>query len=102
MKPLEAASGSVNFAYFTKAEKEKRKLVAKIRDLERARTYIEIVTDPAIRHKIITDNSLTEARYYELLAMFNQSRQDVMYSGNPVLILSSLFAYFAKSAEIKK
>jgi len=102
MKALEAGSGSVNFAYFTKAEKEKRKLVARIRDLERARAYIEIVTDPDIRHKIINDNSITEARYYELLAIFNQTRQDVMYSENPALIISSLFTYFERSAAVKK
>ena len=102
IRSLEAASGGVNFAYFTKAEKEKRKLMARIRDLERARAYVEIVTDPDIRHKIINDNSLTEARYYELLAIFNQTRQDVMYSENPALIISSLFAYFERSAGVKK
>jgi hypothetical protein len=104
MKPLQASSvpGSVNFAYFTKEEREKRKLVAKIRDLERVRAYIEIVTDPDIRYRIMTDNSLSEARYYELLAVFNQTRQDVMYSGNPAVILSSLFTYFEKSADAKK
>jgi hypothetical protein len=102
MQPLRASSSGVNFAYFTKEEKEKRKVVAKIRDLERARAYIEIVTDPDIRHKIMNDNSLTEQRYYDLLAIFNQTRQDVMYSGSPALILSALFSYFESSAESRK
>jgi hypothetical protein len=101
-RPLQASSSGVNFAYFTKEEREKRKLVARIRDLERVRAYIEIVTDPDIKHRIMNDNSISEERYYELLAIFNQTRQDVMYSENPTIILSSLFTYFENFSGSKK
>src|SRR5882757_4931638 len=43
IKPLAASRGGVNFAYFSKLEKEKRKLVAVRAELEQARMYIDIV-----------------------------------------------------------
>ena len=98
IKPLQASRGGVNFAYFTKMEKEKRKLMAVIRELERARAYVEIVTDPEVREKIMNNYSISETRFYELLALFNQTHQEITYSSNPALILSSLFLYFEKSS----
>lgn len=100
-RPLQASSSGVNFAYFSKMEKEKRKLVARISELERARAYIEIVNDPDVREKIMNNYSISESRYYELLAHFNQTRQDVMYSANSALIINSLFSYF-ENASYKK
>lgn len=97
-KPLRAASGSVNFGYFTKAEKEKRKLVAVLAELAQARTYIEIVNEPSFRDGMMKQYKLSEKQYFDLLAIFNQRHRWVMYSANEGVILNSLHSYFAKSS----
>ncbi len=95
-KPLPAAG--VNFGYFSKGEKEKRKLVAVMRDLERVRVYVEIVNDKGLREEIMEKYSISESRYYDLLAAFNQRNDELMHSANADLILSSLFFYFEHSS----
>jgi len=94
IKPLAASPGGVNFAYFSKLEKEKRKLVAVIEELERARIYIEIVTDPNFRYNMIWKYNLSEDRFYELLAVFNQTHDEPIHSSNESLIMYALYSYF--------
>ena len=94
IKPLAASPGGVNFAYFSKLEKEKRKLVAVIDELERARKYIEIVTDPDFRYNMMSKYKLSEDRFYELLAVFNQTHNEPIHSSNKSLILYALYSYF--------
>lgn len=94
IKPLTASRGGVNFAYFSKLEKEKRKLVAVIEELERARVYIEIVTDPDFRYNMMSKYKLSEDRFYELLAVFNQTHDEPIHSSNKSLIWYALYSYF--------
>ncbi len=94
IKPLAASRGGVNFAYFSKMEKEKRKLVAVIKELEAARMYIEIVTDPDFRYNMIRKYQLSEQRYYDLLAVFNQTHDAAIHSSNQSQILYALYEYF--------
>jgi hypothetical protein len=94
IKPLAAARGGVNFAYFSKLEKEKRKLVAVIAELEQARKYIEIVTDPDFRYGMMTKYKLSEEKYYDLLAVFNQTHDTAIHSSNESQILYALYEYF--------
>lgn len=94
IKPLTAASGGVNFAYFTKSEKEKRKLVAVIEEFERARVYIEIITGQDFRDNMKSKYKLSEDRLYELLVVFNQTHDEPIHSSNKSLILYALYSYF--------
>jgi hypothetical protein len=94
IKPLAASRGGVNFAYFSKLEKEKRKLVAVIAELEQARKYIEIVTDPDFRYGMMSKYRLSEDKYYELLAVFNQTHDTAIHSSNESQILYALYEYF--------
>jgi hypothetical protein len=94
IKPLAAARGGVNFAYFSKLEKEKRKLVAVIAELEAARVYIEIVTDPDFRYNMMAKYKLSEDRFYELLATFNKTHDGPIHSSNESQILYALYSYF--------
>jgi CarboxypepD_reg-like domain len=96
--PMGGAAAAVNFAYFTREEKEKRKLVAVMKELELVRVYVDIVNDPAFREEVMEQNSISESRFYELLAVFNQKNSDLMRSGHPDLIRSSLFFYFEREA----
>lgn len=108
IKPLRSGEGqlpagggvgvAVNFAYFTKEETEKRKLVAVLEELERVKVYESIVNDPDFKYDILEKYGLSEERYFELLAMFNQdgANSPAIHSGNDVLILYELHRHFGQ------
>ncbi|NOT74545.1 MAG: hypothetical protein HOP08_06410 [Cyclobacteriaceae bacterium] len=100
-KPLKAASNSINFAYFTKEEREKRKLVAVIQEMKKVEVYVDVVNSPSFREEVMERNSITEERFYELLASFNQANNDLMHSGNEELIVSTLLFYFEHASARK-
>lgn len=106
-KPLKAAgfgsSGGVgiNFSYFSKLEKEKRKLVKVMAINEKVKAYIEIVNDPDVKSEIMERHSITEEKFYDLLAIYNETHKDVMYSSNSGLILNSLLSYYEKATAKK-
>jgi hypothetical protein len=101
-KPLKAGSGGgVNFAYFTKLEKEKRKLVRIMADNEKVKIYLDVVNDPDVKAEILNRFAISEDRFYELLAVFNEKNKEITYSANSALILNSLFSFY-ENASIKK
>ncbi|MFN5429747.1 MAG: carboxypeptidase-like regulatory domain-containing protein [Cyclobacteriaceae bacterium] len=101
-KPLEAgSSGGVNFAYFTRLEKEKRKLVRIMADNEKVKIYLDVVNDPEVKAEILNRFAISEDRFYELLAIFNAKNKEITYSANSALILNSLFSFY-ENATIKK
>jgi hypothetical protein len=99
-KPLKAGSGlstggvGVNFAYFSKLEKEKRKLMKVMADNEKVKIYLEIVNDPDLKAEVMDRFNITETRFYELLAIFNEKNRDITYSANSALILNSLLSFY--------
>jgi hypothetical protein len=86
--------GSVNFSYFSKLEKEKRKLQKIMAENEKLRPYLEIVNDPGLKAEIMERYTLSEEKFYELLSMYNERSKEVMYSANPGVILNSLLLHF--------
>lgn len=101
-KPLEGgSSGGVNFAYFTRLEKEKRKLVRIMADNEKVKIYLDVVNDPDVKAEILNRFAISEDRFYELLAIFNAKNKEITYSANSALILNSLFSFY-ENATIKK
>jgi CarboxypepD_reg-like domain len=103
-KPLKAGSTGgvgVNFAYFTKLEKEKRKLVRIMADNEKVKIYLDVVNDPDVKAEILNRFAISEDRFYELLAVFNEKNKEITYSANSALILNSLFSFY-ENATIKK
>ena len=69
----------VNFAYFTKLEKEKRKLHKVQSEYERVKNYVAVVCSPEVRERICDEFSLTEDQYFQLLAKFNMTNKDARY-----------------------
>ena len=104
-KPLKAGGGmssggvGLNFAYWSKLEKEKRKLVKVMADNEKVRIYLEIVNDPDVKNEIMERYLITEDKFYELLALFNERNKDITYSGNSALILNSLISYYKNATK---
>jgi CarboxypepD_reg-like domain len=104
-KPLKARSTvgvGVNFAYFSKLEKEKRKLVKVMADNEKVKTYLDIVTNPDFRNDVMDRYAITEERFYDILAVYNEKNREIMYSANKGLIMNSLLSFFQNAAGNKK
>ncbi|NOS92353.1 MAG: hypothetical protein HOP30_10560 [Cyclobacteriaceae bacterium] len=103
-KPLKAGSTTgvgVNFAYFSKLEKEKRKLVKVMADNEKIKIYLEIVNDPDLKNEIMERYKITEEKYYDLLSNFNENNKEIMYSSNVGLILNGLLSFFETQTKKK-
>jgi len=103
-KPLKARSTvgvGVNFAYFSKLEKEKRKLVKVMADNEKVQIYLDIVTNPDFRSDVMERYTITEERFYDILAIYNEKNREIMYSSNKGLIMNSLLSFY-QNASVKK
>ena len=85
------------FDYFSKWQREKRKLLALIRENDRTSTYVQVVTDPEVRENIMYEHSLTEQEYFDLLVKYNQESADVIYSTRPQEIIDSMRDFFTKA-----
>jgi hypothetical protein len=103
-KPLKAGSTGgvgVNFSYFSKLEKEKRKLVKVMAENEKVKIYLDVVNDPNLKFDIMERHAITEGKFYDLLALYNESHKDIMYSSNSGLILNSLLSYYENATRKK-
>ncbi len=83
--------------YFSRDQKERRKVVKLINENDRIKTYISIVNDQTLRETIMEELDITETQYYSTLARFNQQSRDVLYSTDPEEIIISLKSFFARA-----
>lgn len=83
------------FTYFSKTEKEKRKIYRYVEESNKTQTYIQVISDPVVKEIFTKDYELTDEEYYELLASFNQRYQTIQYATNPEDIMEALHAYFS-------
>lgn len=92
-----AEAFSSPWTYFSRDQRERRKVVKLINENDRIKTYIQVINDQEIREDIMFDHGLSEAQYYTTLAIFNQQSYDVLYSTDPYEIISSLKQFFARA-----
>ncbi len=85
--------------YFSKWQKEKRKLVKFINENDRVKTYVDVVNDQMLRESIRYELDLSEDAYYNLLAKFNEQNRLLMYSTDPIEIADALEAFFRKNVK---
>jgi hypothetical protein len=96
-RPMSKAEGVFSpIDYFSKWQKEKRKLYKLIKENDRTFTYLQVVSDQEVRETLMEEFSLTENQYYELLAKFNQQSATIQYSTNPDEIVKSLKEFLKK------
>jgi hypothetical protein len=69
----------INLAYFTKLEKEKRKLHKVQAEYQRVKNYVAVVCSPEVRERICEEYSITDDQYYQVLAKFNMTNKDARY-----------------------
>ena len=96
-KMTTADAFSSPWTYFSKGEREKRKVVRLINENDRIRTYIQVINDVEIRESIMDSYMLSEMEYYNTLAKFNQQSADVLYSTEPYVIETSLRSFFKRT-----
>ncbi|MEJ7645096.1 MAG: carboxypeptidase-like regulatory domain-containing protein [Chryseolinea sp.] len=83
--------------YFTKGQKEKRKVVKLINENDRIKTYIQVINDQEIREDIMYDHELTETEFYNTLALFNAQDRFILYETDPFLIVAALKSFFDRA-----
>lgn len=80
----------------TKDEKEKRKLARVQKENYHARDYVSIVNDPDVKGKIMEEHGLSEGQYYDLLALFNERNQDIIYRLETHELIAILLKFYAE------
>lgn len=93
-KMSSAEAFSSPWTYFSRGEREKRKVVRLINENDRIKTYIQVIHDVEIRESIMYAHDLSEVEYFNTLAKFNQQSSDVLYSTDPYVIENSLRSFF--------
>ncbi|CAN5411771.1 hypothetical protein BH09BAC3_BH09BAC3_05000 [soil metagenome] len=88
-------SMAINFAYFTKEQKEKRKLMATLTKMKRITVYEAIIYEPNFMNDVMKKYSLDEKNFYELLAAFNQENNSLICSGRELDIIYALHYHFS-------
>ncbi len=79
-KPLPESSAFTSpFEYFSRWQREKRKLLRLADENNKTFLYNQIVNDPFIRKDLLQEFNLSETTYYNLLVKFNQQKPEVQY-----------------------
>lgn len=99
-KPMSAGEGIFSpIDYFSRWQREKRKLLKWIEESDRTLTYLQVVSDQELREQMMEDYMLSEIQYYDLLAQFNQlNAKTLQYSTDPNEIITSLKSFLSKAA----
>jgi hypothetical protein len=84
------------FTYFSRTEREKRKLVKVQEENVRIRTYVEVVNDPDLKKDMMNEFSISERDFFSLLAKFNKENQYAQYLVSEVQIREILAAFIKK------
>lgn len=95
--PMSGAAGIFSpIDYFSRWQKEKRKLLKFIQESDRTITYLQVVSDQETRELFMEEYELNEEQYYDLLAKFNQQSGNIQYSTDPNEIKTSLKSFLSK------
>ncbi len=97
--PNSGGGAAVNLDYFSKREREKRKLAKLNTEMARTQTYVEIVTNIEVKQELMDRFSISDSTFYRILTHFNEQHQEVTHSGNQGDILTQLFSFF--EAEVR-
>jgi hypothetical protein len=90
------------FTYFSKTEKEKRKVIKVRAENNKIRTYVEVVNDPDLKKDLMNEFAIDEATYYKLLSKFNQEHHIAQYLEEEAQIRETLSSYFAEQLSGRK
>ncbi|MBI1770606.1 MAG: carboxypeptidase-like regulatory domain-containing protein [Bacteroidetes bacterium] len=92
--PNSGGGAAINLDFFSKREREKRKLAKLKAELASTQTYVEIVTNLEVIQELKDRYSLNDSSFYKILTHFNEQHREITHSGNQADILISLFSFF--------
>lgn len=95
---LVTSSGGVSFDYFSKYQKERRKLHKLIEANDKVKSYSTLVSDPDFRDVTMKKYKLTEEEYYQLILKFNLNRIASIEWKDEETVLSILNNYFCQES----
>lgn len=77
--PQKLMTGSgISFSYFSREQREKRRLQKLIETNERVKAYTAVVSDPSFMEETMKKYSLNKDAYYESIVNFNQTKIDLI------------------------
>jgi hypothetical protein len=100
--PNSGGGAAVNLDYFSKREREKRKLEKLKTELASTQTYVEIVTNLEVIDELKDRFSLSDTSFYKILTHFNEQHREITHSGNQATILNSLFSFFETEVRFRR
>jgi hypothetical protein len=83
-----------SLSYFSKEEKEKRKLAKVIAEQDRVRNYLLVVCSPDIKQRFMEELSITEEEYYKILVKFNEQSTSNLYDLTPEELIVVFSAFY--------
>jgi hypothetical protein len=93
-RPMPTSALGNPFDYFSRWQREKRKLLRVVNENNRTFTYVQVVNDPEVRESLMEEFNLSEPEFYELLVKFNSQRAGVMYLTDSRLIIDYIKKFF--------
>jgi hypothetical protein len=87
------------FTYFSRTEKDKRKLLRYRNQQARIQVYADVVADPQLKQDIMSQYSIDEEQYHRILVQFNTTNKQAQYMTNENEIIDLITAYFEKFLE---
>lgn len=82
---------------FSKYEKERKKLKKVREENYRSKDYVSIVNAPEVKGKIMEDYAISEQKYFELLAVFNEKNRDIIYQLEETDLVALLILFYAEN-----
>lgn len=89
-------SFGVQFDYFSKEKREKRKLMQVQKEFEKTRVFRLVMEDPKTKQYLMRSFQISEEEYEARLVAFNQQMPDARYVDNRDDILNLLVGFFAQ------
>lgn len=97
--PAKLATGSgIAFDYFSKAQKERRKLQKLVAANEKVSAYNLVITDPNFKDDIISRYGFTDDEYYDAVLNFNLTHIASIENKEHTEVLAILDKYFCRQS----
>lgn len=85
----------VEFDYFSKEKREKRKLARIQEELDKTRVFRAVIEDPETKRYLINLFKISEAEYAAKLADFNQQMPEAQHAKSKAEVVDLLVGFFA-------
>jgi hypothetical protein len=86
----------IAFDYFSRAQRERRKLLRLIEANEKVRSYNQLVTDPEFKNEMVKRYVLTDDEYYNAIVTFNVTQITEVEYKTIAEVRSIMHSYFCR------